>query len=317
MSKPLHCPFPSSVSPHAETLQTGSVAWAQRHGIVPSSAGLHALERSCVGWLVARAVPTGERDALQLAADWTTFFCLLDDHVERLAPLAAAELLARLARGFAAGQVDGDAEPLAAALHDLHARMVTHCDAAWIERFARLVDELFTNFILEAIHRATDRCPDLDTYRAMREVTVGLRPEFALAEIACGVTLTPDEREDPKLRELVAAAALSVGWANDLFTCVREMGAGEVHNLVVVLVTHGNLTPDQAGQHAARMHDAEVCRVERLERELVDAGARDDVMRYVDCVKSWVRGHMDWAAQTGRYGACSFAEATLPIHVAA
>ncbi len=308
MSKPLHCPFPATVSPHAEALQRDSVAWARRMQIANSAAGISALDRSRVGWLVARAVPNGEPEALALATDWTTFFCLLDDHVEGLAPLAASDLLAGLFRGFCAGKPESN-HPLAQALDDLRRRMGEQCDRAWIDHFEGLVDQLFTNFILEAIHRANGRCPDLDTYRAMREVTVGLRPEFALAEIACGAVLTPQERANPIVQQLTAAAARSVGWANDLFTCVREMGAGEVHNLVVVLVTHEDLTPSAAATRAAQMHDAEVRQVEQLDVELFAREQREQLRIYIDCVKSWIRGHMDWAAQTGRYGTIAFSQA--------
>lgn len=305
MSKPLHCPFPSSVSPHAEAVQRESVAWAQAFGIAGAPAAVAALERSRVGWLVARSVPSGALAELRLAADWTTFFCLLDDRVEGLRPMAAAELLTQLSRGFGVAQ-RGGVDPFADALGDLRSRMQARCDDAWLEHFTKLVDELFTAFILEAIHRASDRCPDLKTYRAMREVTVGLHPEFALAELCCGVVLTPEERAHPIVARLTAAAARSVGWANDLFTCVREIGAGEVHNLVVVLVTHHDLTPAQAAVRAAELHDEEVRQVEQLAAELGSAGLRDEVRRYVDCVTSWIRGHMDWATQTGRYGTLAF-----------
>lgn len=300
MSTPLYCPFPSSVSPHADAVQRESMAWAQAFGIAVAPAAVAALERSRVGWLVARAVPTAAPIELRLAADWTTFFCLLDDHVERLPPMRVAGLLTRLSSDFAAA--GHGAEPLGRALGDLRGRMEACADAAWLEHFARLVDALFVDFILEAIHRASDRCPDLATYRSMREVTVGLHPEFALSELCCGVVLTPEERAHPILVRLTAAAARSVGWANDLFTCVREMGAGEVHNLVVVLVTHHGMTPSQAAAHAAQLHDDEVREVERLAAELANAGLRGEVGRYVECVTSWIRGHMDWARQTGRYG---------------
>lgn len=301
MTKPLHCPFPARVNLHAEQVQRGSLEWAQRFGLVSSSAAVARLERSCVGWLVARALPDARPDALRICADWTTWFCLLDDHVEELGSTAAGEELARLLAGFRDG-ASAQSDPFARALDDLRVCMTTASSPAWLGHFEALVGDLFANFILESHHREHGRVPDLATYRAMREVTVGSHPEFALAELACGVPLTESERAHPIIARLTAAAARSVGWANDLFTCVREIGAGEVHNLVVVLVTHCDMTPEQAAAEAARIHDAEVREVEALERELHDAGLREDVRRWVECVKSWIRGHLDWATQTGRYG---------------
>lgn len=302
MSAPtLYCPFAQSVSPYAAEVQRASVVWAQRTGLAVSPRVAASLERQRVGWLVARALPGGALSPLQLAADWTTFFCLLDDHVEGLSALRVAADLARLIEGFRAPT--GARDPLGRSLEDLRARMSSLASPGWVAHFDALLDALFTTFTWEAIHRSNGVGPDLDTYRRMREVSVGLHPEFALAELAFACELTPEERAHPTLRRMASSAALSVGWANDLFTCAREQRDGEVHNVVLVLMAREGATLSEATRRAASMHDAEVATFVALERELGRESLRPAVTRYVAALQSWMRGHLDWATETGRYGA--------------
>ena len=63
---------------------------------------------SKIGRLAARANPQGRRDLVEIAADWTTLFCLLDDRIEGLDPGAAgSEALLGSVFGFATQGVPG------------------------------------------------------------------------------------------------------------------------------------------------------------------------------------------------------------------
>src|SRR4051812_32944541 len=79
----LYCPFPSRVNPFASLIDQRTVEWAWSVGLVDESRAMR-LRGSRVGWLVSRAFPEAQVFALQLAADWTTLFCLLDDGTEKI-----------------------------------------------------------------------------------------------------------------------------------------------------------------------------------------------------------------------------------------
>ena len=83
----------------------GHLAWREQHepAAVGRCAALDRLHRSRIAWLAARAYPRGEARLLQIAADWTTLFCLLDDHIERL-PGAAARVRCTIVGGQIAYQ---------------------------------------------------------------------------------------------------------------------------------------------------------------------------------------------------------------------
>ncbi|MFS8067220.1 MAG: terpene synthase, partial [Byssovorax sp.] len=62
--------------PSAAEVDQRTIEWAWAVGLVDDSRAAR-LRGSRIGWLVARAFPKAHEFALQLAADWTTLFCLL------------------------------------------------------------------------------------------------------------------------------------------------------------------------------------------------------------------------------------------------
>ena len=78
----LYCPFEWGLNPYVEIVQTASVGWAERVGLVQSDTQRSQLARSKIGWLESLVFHSARLDVLQLATDWTTLFCLLDDYVE-------------------------------------------------------------------------------------------------------------------------------------------------------------------------------------------------------------------------------------------
>src|SRR5262245_35535239 len=81
----LHVPFAVRVSPHADAVERASVEWAAACGLVTGAEGVRRLAAARTGRLAALGFPSLGREALQIAADWTTAFCLLDDHTEEAA----------------------------------------------------------------------------------------------------------------------------------------------------------------------------------------------------------------------------------------
>ena len=120
-SSPALCvPFAPALHPEVEQVQACSVVWAQGLVLVSPGVALDRLHRSRIAWLAARAYPRGEARLLQIAADWTTLFCLLDDAIERLPGAAAvADELAVLAANLEPGAGAADDTPMRRAMIDL------------------------------------------------------------------------------------------------------------------------------------------------------------------------------------------------------
>jgi hypothetical protein len=293
----LHCPFASSIHPAAEDVNTATVAWARAVGLVDARSAPR-LEAQAIGGLVARAYPRGARGPLQLAADWTTFFCLLDDWIERLPSAAAvARALAGISAALA-GEAPVDGPSLEVAAADLGRRFAAVATRARRARFEARVRELFEAFVVEAEARAAGRPPAPAAYLPIREITVGIHVELEIGELVEGIELSPEARARAERAGLARSASNLVGWANDLHTYEKELRAGETMNLVAVLAEAEGLDLRAAVTRAAPMHDDEAC---VFARRAADLGGDEALARYAAMLRAWVRGHLDWAHATGRY----------------
>lgn len=303
----LYCPFPSRVHPYVEVVNVRAVAWARGMGLVKTDAQASKLLAQKPGWLVSRACPEAQVDALQVAANWLTLFCLMDDRVEKLSsPARAATFIDGVLDVFQRDYGQSEpSEPFTRAMLDVKRRIVHLGSVRTAARFATQVRALFDVMLVEAANRTTQTVPRLNAYFRMRQLTVGLYPFFVLWELIEGVTLPDEVREHPALRTLMARASNVVGWANDLFTYPKEMLESEVHNLVLVLTQERNLSVDEAAVMVGRLHDAQVRAFLVEERELPSFGPLLDpeVKRFTAMLRCWIRGHLDWAHETGRYAA--------------
>jgi hypothetical protein len=312
----LFCPFPSALHRDADLVQAQSVAWARRfHLLGTGERKYRALGEAMIARLVARSFPAAHRDGLQLAADWTTLFCLLDDKTELAGTgmVRLAALLSRLLDAFRDGNAGDDA--FASALVDLRGRMLDAAGEAWLEQFGELLEKLFSAFLWENLNRSNRIRPSLSAYVTMRETTVGLHPQFALAEITDHVHLSTEALAHPTVRSLTTMACNVVGWTNDLYTYEKELAQGEVHNLVILHMHEAALPLAEAQQRVIACHDAEVRAFLALAAKLPDVGdERPQLLRYVGVLRSWMRGHLDWAHETGRYRAGALGEGKRSAH---
>jgi 5-epi-alpha-selinene synthase len=258
--------------------------------------------RSKIGYLPARVFHDAAPERLQLAADWITLFCILDDHIDgavtTMSLMEISDLLSRLLAAFHRGAVHD--HPIDRAFADLGERLSAIAPARWIRRFSGALDNLFDGFLWEAINYRRGIVPSVDAYVAMREITIGLHPLFLLGELVERIHLAEATREHPALGRLRSLTSRCVAWANDLFTYRTEQERGQVHNLVLLLA--GSSCPEPAVRRVAEMHDADVRSVLGEIAGLPSFGwADDDVRRYARMLQSWIRGHLDWAKDTGRY----------------
>jgi hypothetical protein len=298
VSRELFCPFEPDIHPHADAINSATVSWALATGLVDARTAPR-LEASKVGSLLARAYPRGAREPLQLAADWTTFFCLLDDVIETIeAPAGVSRVLAEIAGVLCGASAARPERPLERAAQDLGARLDRHASPSQRARFQARVDELFEAFTLEAGVRHGARPLPVEAYLPLREITVGIHVEAALGEIVDGIDLAPDARAAIERSGLLRSASNLVGWANDVHTYEKELREGEVNNLVAVLAESDGLDLHEAVAQAIAMHDAEM---RELAARRAEIEAVPGLAPYVLMCCRWVRGHLDWALETGRY----------------
>src|SRR4051794_4358353 len=80
----LYCPFAPSLHPDAALVHERSVRWARSLGMLPTEHDVRSAHKAKLGYRAAGPFRAATQQALQLAADATMLFFVLDDYIETL-----------------------------------------------------------------------------------------------------------------------------------------------------------------------------------------------------------------------------------------
>jgi germacradienol/geosmin synthase len=181
---------------------------------------------------------------------------------------------------------------------------------AWQDRFAVNWGRFQAAHAYEISVTARGEVLDLDSYVALRRVSVGIQHSLDAAERSGRFEIPPQACTHSLMRELRLAAVDVIAFMNDIHSLEREENRGDQHNLVTVLSRKTGLSRVGAISQAVRMVEGRLADLRDLEarmpamcRELKLPAAREDDVRHgVAAIHHWIRGNHDWALRTGRYG---------------
>lgn len=303
----LFCPFPAAINPHADAVQDHTTAWARRLGLVRDEQALTRFRAARFGRLAARAYPNAALPELEIVSDWNVWLFMLDDQCDEggigKTPGALARLFASLMAVLRTPPGAQPSSPLAAGLHDLWSRMAPRSTADWQARFIQDADDYFQACLWEATNRQDGRVPSVADYIAWRPLTGGLITDVDLIDLTEHIVLPAPVRQHTILRRMTEMANNVVCWSNDIISLEKERQRGDVHNLVIAVRHEQDCGWQEAVDRVAALHDEQVRGFLALERLVprwepeVDAGVRT----YLGVLRSWMRGNLDWAYETGRY----------------
>jgi hypothetical protein len=191
--------------------------------------------------------------------------------------------------------------PVVSGLTEVWERMCKRAAPGWTQRFIQIFEGYAYACRWETENRATKRVPPVEEYLEFRRHTSALYVFFSLTELVEGVTLTSELLK--YIHELEVRANDGVSWFNDIISLEKEVMAGDVHNLVVVLQHERGLNLQEAVNEAAQLFNDRMREYVELERGLPSFGPELDgqLQRYLKGLRCWVRGNMDWSYETGRY----------------
>jgi len=298
----LFCPITPRINPHYAEACDQSVQWIGQYGLLPSAKALEAFNAVKVPEFIARAYPDADREDLGIMMDWTVWGFLADDehddcaHTPMRLRLRFLEYVDILRTGMTAGKSGARG-----ALLDLRQRILTRSGTACLSRFVTHTAEWFDSMYWEAKNRSNAVRPKITDYLRAREVTVGMYTEYALFDVSHQTATSDDFWTAPDLCQLMRQAANIIGWSNDLFSYTKEREIGDPHNLVLLLGLERAMDDEVACEEVVAMHNEEMAQFLELE---VWARTRGGAQHhaFIDMLRDWIRGNLDWAFSSGRYG---------------
>ena len=313
---PLLCPFPPELNQFVEHAHAHTLAWALAFQLVqPQSKQLARLNAARFAWLAAGANPAFSLDHLQLATDWITWLACYDDLCDAATigrnPEAWWTMSSRLL-AIVQGEAQPDqVEPLACALTNLCQRLRQRTSASWLERFAHDVQQSFQANRWEAAVHASGATPDLATYTKMRRLTSAVYTCFDLVAISAGINPHTAWLDHAYIKQLESMANNHICWINDLFGLAKEMKENNRNNLVLVLQQEFQVSLQAAVDRVVALCNAEMKAFLALAALFSSeaCATAPGCQLYITNLQTWMRGNLDWYAQTGRYQAQAWAYA--------
>jgi hypothetical protein len=303
---PLYCPLESAVHPRVRRVEKRAVEWI-------GDSGMCADERE-KAWVVAthsadffaRFAPDApDEDRLLAAALWVYWGFAFDD-----ARCDSGPLSTRPAQFNAlAGQVQRACETSSAkgedryigALQDIVDRFRGFAPPTQVARFAHAHRAWLSGVAWQVGNQAVGRMPGLDEFLAMRLLSSGGEPTFALLELATGAEVPDRDLHRPAVRALTEMAIMVAALDNDRHSLRKELARNQAdQNLYTVLMQERGIALQEAVDMANGLRDRVLQRFLHL-HDRVRPTAGFDLAIYVQGLRHGIRGNNEWGLRVPRY----------------
>ncbi|AYF74782.1 hypothetical protein D7D52_13935 [Nocardia yunnanensis] len=307
--------LPVRISPHAARLERSILEWADSYRLLETARQRERLAGTHLGELVARTYPFVREDRLDTLVGWFTWAFVIDDWYDGPAGAALGDHRDMVARVLAALPVDGRAGGRrSGALFRQLARVWTGLaqpqSLPWRLRFVDSMAAFMESFAYEAANRRAATTPGVASYAQLRRQSGGITPCLHLLEYAAGLEVPGVIRRSDPFQRMFNCAADVVVWVNDVVSLRKELAIGEVSNGVLALAAERSCGLPEAvtaayGRVADLIGEFHCAEAELTElcadwRGLTDRDQRA-VRLYVDGMKYWMRGNLDWSRHSERY----------------
>jgi 5-epi-alpha-selinene synthase len=300
LAEKLDYPFETPISADVDAIEESTRQWVRSFDLLADETAFQRFCKINYGWMGARFFPYTSFERAALGAHWIAWLFTLDDEFDELEVGSKPLILSQAFQKFLnilRGLEPPTETPLSLALEDLRLRTLGFAPSLdWMERFIESIAQYFSACCWEAQNREQQTFPDLKTYLQLRQHSGGQPIVVALVELMEGTALPEVALEHEQVRSLAEMTLNLMAWSNDILSVEKELRAGDLHNLVLVLMAESALSQDEAFDLAIERHNQEMQKYLLTERTLPSFGTEADaiVNGYMQGLRALVRGTLDW-----------------------
>ncbi|GGX05653.1 germacradienol/geosmin synthase Cyc2 [Streptomyces lomondensis] len=317
----IRMPFPLGLSPHLDNARHNLRDWVARMGILAEGVWdedkLRAYDLPlCSAGLDPDATP----EALDLSSQWLAWGTYGDDYYPLVyghrRDLAAARLTtARLSDCM---PVAGEAPPVPVnamerGLLDLWLRTTADMAPEARRTLKDAVNVMTESWVWELSNQLQNRVPDPVDYLEMRRATFGSDLTLSMCRMGHGPAVPPEVYRSGPVRSLENAAIDFACLLNDVFSYQKEIEyEGEIHNAILVVQsffgcdypTGLRIVHDLMSQRMRQFEHVVEHELPVLYEDfkLTDE-ARAVMDTYVEDLRNWMAGILNWHREVDRYKA--------------
>ncbi|MFC4854535.1 terpene synthase family protein [Actinophytocola glycyrrhizae] len=314
----MYVPFELRLSPHLDAARDHLVGWCESMGLLSEAIwDKQTLQDADLPLCAAGLHPAATLAELNLASAWLAWGTYGDDLYPKVFGRTADVVGARAANERLKALMPVEltvptvlpASAMERGLADLWTRTAGPMPDPARRQFRAAVDTMIDSWLWELDNQRMNRIPDPVDYVEMRRRTFGSDLTMSLARFThLGVLPEWVYRTRP-MRSLENSAADSACLINDMFSYRKEIEfEGEVHNAVLVVRNFLTCSQDRAFEVVndlltARMKQFEHIVAAELPAVLAEltAEAREALQAYVQELRDWLAGILNWHRGCARY----------------
>ncbi|CAL1520115.1 terpene synthase family protein [Chitinophaga sp. MM2321] len=309
----LYCPFSPRINKYVIDTHLRTSQWVRKFNLYDEAKFVKFLSDNYT-WMVARFFPTANRERMQLANDSHVLLFAMDDALDNQMNKSSVIENAASLHGFTEKCMHvlqnkerftlADGGPLLAGLTDVWDRTKALSSAQWQQHFENGIRILFDAAAWEYRNTSTDRIPGIEEFMRMRPFAGAAHISTDMIEIVEQIYLPEEILQHPKIDRLTKLARGLVCWANDLYSCSKELEHGDTHNLVKVISHEKRISLQRAVAKAVEIHDQEMNEFATLSANLpvFSISMNKVVEKYAFVLSAILRGNIDWSTmETARY----------------
>ncbi|MFD0315534.1 terpene synthase family protein [Streptomyces flavalbus] len=303
---PIFCPLETALHPRVRSVERRAEEWI--HGI-----GMCGSEREAA-WVVAThsahfmawfAPHAEDDDRLLATALWVYWGFGFDDARCDTGPLSGRPaqfnaLACRVQRAYDAPSAVSD-DPYVIANQDIARRFRSFAGPTQVDRFGHAQRAWLAGVAWQIGNQSAGVMPGLDDYLAMRLLSSGGEPTYALLELANGLEVPDREMHRPAVRALTEMAIMVAALDNDRHSLVKELAPGHAdQNIHTVLMAEHSVPLQDAVHLATGLRDRVLLRFLDL-YDQVRPTASADLRCYLQGLRYGMRGNNEWGLRVPRY----------------
>ncbi|KAG8806756.1 hypothetical protein FRC17_004826 [Serendipita sp. 399] len=152
-------------------------------------------------------------------------------------------------------------------------------------------------------NRASEVCPTIEEYVALRRDTSAIKVTYAAVEYCLNLDVPDEAFYHPAVVALSEAGNDILSWANDVYSFDNEQCSGDCHNLVAVVAINKNITVQAAMEYVMSMLDSAIERFFEEWANVPSFGPEIDqkVQAYIKGLELYLSGSVFWHLESERY----------------
>lgn len=302
---PCYCPLESRSHSRAQLIEDRAAQWIRDSGMCAGESEYKRVLASRAVDFFGRFAPSADDDRLLATALWVYWGfgfddARCDDGPLRSRPAEFNALAGRVQRALEAPSARDEHERYVPPLQEIAGRFRSLGTALQFRRFSVAHRAWLSGVCWEVGNNARGRMPSLDEYLALRLLSSGGEPTFAMLELATGVQVEAAEMDRPGVRALTEMAVLVAALDNDRHSLRRENAEEMNVNIYSVLMREERATLAEAVRAATGLRDRVLTRFLTL-YEQMQVRASTELKTYLRGLCHGIRGNAEWGMRVPRY----------------